>query len=105
MALLNDTDPNLKNTIERDTQRVHYLDMWIEKSNGTLVTTLYRKKTDRNTLLQSVSFHPEPFKKRTSKKPVFQTAPYMPLHRGLSRKSSGDAHEVSKKRLFVTMWG
>ena len=60
MALLNDIDPNLKFTIERDTQRVHYLYMLIEKSNVTLFTTLYRKETDRNTLLQGDSFPPEP---------------------------------------------
>ena len=59
----NDLYSNLKFTIECDTKRVHYLDMWIEKSNGTLFTTLYRKETDINTILQGDTFHPEPLKR------------------------------------------
>ena len=72
MALLNDINPNLKFTIECDTKRVHYLNMWIEKSNGTLFTTLYRKKMDRNTLLQGDSFHPEPLKRGLPRSQFFR---------------------------------
>ncbi|CAB1353189.1 unnamed protein product, partial [Coregonus sp. 'balchen'] len=99
MASLNDIDRNLKFTIEC----VYYLDMWIVKSNGTLFTTLYRKEMDRNTILQGDSIHPEPLKRGLPRITVFQIAPCMPLHRGLSRKSSGDAQYVSKKRLLSTM--
>jgi hypothetical protein len=63
MALLNYIGPILKFTVECDIKHVHYLNMWIEKSNGTLFTTLYRKYTDISTLLQGDSFHPEPLKR------------------------------------------
>ena len=76
MALLNDIDPNLKFTIECDTQCVHYLDMWIEKSNGTLFTTPCRKETDRNTLIQGDSFHPEPLKRGLPRSQFFRVRLY-----------------------------
>jgi hypothetical protein len=72
MAQLNGIDPNLKFTIECDTQRVRYLDMWLEKSNGTLLPTLYRKETDRNTVLQGDSFHPEPLKREVPRSQFFR---------------------------------
>ena len=53
-SLLNDKDSNL--------DRVHFLDMWVEKKSGTLCTTLHRKDTDRNTLLLANSYHPTPLK-------------------------------------------
>jgi hypothetical protein len=63
--------------------------MWIEKSNGTPFTTLYRKETDRNTLLQGDSFHLEPLKR------VFQTAPYMPMANGQWHNSIGEHPDSS----------
>jgi hypothetical protein len=43
--------------------------MFIEKSNGTLFTTLYRKETDRNTLLQLL---PEPLKRGLPRSQFFR---------------------------------
>lgn len=40
-----------------------FLDIQISKEKETLVTDLYRKPTDRKTLLRSDSFHPIPLKK------------------------------------------
>ena len=48
--------------------------MWIEKSNGTQFTTLYRKETDRNTLLQGAIFLPDPLK-RLPRSPFFRLRP------------------------------
>ena len=39
-------------------ETVHFLDMWVEKKAGSLCTTLYKKDTDRNTLLMANSYHP-----------------------------------------------
>ena len=41
IALLNSFDDNLKFTIDYSQERVHFLDMWVFKKNGSLSTTLY----------------------------------------------------------------
>jgi hypothetical protein len=46
--------------------------MWVEKSNGTLFTTLYRKGTDRNSILQGDSFHPEKLKRGLPRSQFFR---------------------------------
>ena len=63
VASLNDFDQNIKFTLEASYNKVHFLDMWIMKINGSLSTTLYQKETDRNMLLLSTSLHPSPLKK------------------------------------------
>ena len=62
VASLNDFDQNIKFTLEASYNKVHFLDMWIMKINGSLSTTLYQKETDRNMLLLSTSLHPSPLK-------------------------------------------
>ena len=49
--LLNSFKSHLQFTMDCSAQKVHFLDMWIIKENSILVTTLYRKETDKNTLL------------------------------------------------------
>lgn len=44
VTLVNSIDPNLRFIIEYDIQRVHTVGMWLEKMNGKLTTTLFRKK-------------------------------------------------------------
>ena len=60
VTLLNGFDQNLKFTLESSLVRVHFLDMWVMNNVGHLSTTLYKKETDRNTLLLATSLHPTP---------------------------------------------
>ena len=62
MSFLNGVYPDLKFSLEYDLQRVSFLDMWIEQRNGGLITTLFKKKTDRNTFLLASSAHPKALK-------------------------------------------
>ena len=55
---LNRMSSDLKFTVESDSKRVHFLDMWIKLEDGRLTTTLYRKETDRNSFLLASSSHP-----------------------------------------------
>lgn len=56
-------DNNLEFTSNFNSDRVSFLDMWVIKNNNSIITTLYRKDTDKNTLLMASSFHPTPLKK------------------------------------------
>lgn len=60
---LNNFNANLSFTMEYSQERVHFLDMWVIKNQGRLTTTLYRKETDKNTLLLASSFHSTPLKR------------------------------------------
>ena len=55
-------NPDLKFSVEYDHRRVSFLDMRIELYNGSLITTLYQKETDRNTFLLASSAHPRALK-------------------------------------------
>lgn len=66
VSFLNNLVDDLEFTSEIDSSRVHFLDMWVQKNEGSLNTTLFTKETDRNTLLLANSFHPTFFKKRTA---------------------------------------
>ncbi len=57
VSFLNGVFTDLKFSLEYDLQRVSFLDMWIELKSGGLITTLYRKPTDRNTFLLASSAH------------------------------------------------
>jgi len=59
---LNRMSSDLKFTVESDSKRVHFLDMWIKLEDGRLTTTLYRKETDRNSFLLASSSHPSALK-------------------------------------------
>lgn len=55
---LNSTNENIKLSIEYSMTSIHFLDLSISiDDSGSLQTTIYRKSTDRNTLLRSDSFH------------------------------------------------
>lgn len=56
---LNNTNPNIKLNLEYSTSSINYLDLTISvDSDGLLHTSIYRKSTDRNTVLRADSFHP-----------------------------------------------
>ncbi len=53
---LNSRTKNVIFTMECDPVSIHFLDVYI--CDGKLHTDLYRKTTDRNTILRGDSFHP-----------------------------------------------
>ena len=56
---LNTLNRNIKLTIEYSQTAINFLDLTISKDLlGNLHTTIFRKKTSRNTLLRADSFHP-----------------------------------------------
>ncbi|XP_063042950.1 uncharacterized protein LOC134437386 [Engraulis encrasicolus] len=56
---LNSINHNIKLSLEFSTTSINFLDLNIYvDSDGTLHTTIYRKPTDRNTILRADSFHP-----------------------------------------------
>lgn len=60
---LNVSSNHLKFTVNYDDQQINFLDILIKKEQDKLSTDLYRKPTDRNTLLHGKSFHPTNLKK------------------------------------------
>ena len=55
----NSLNPNLKLSIEYSKTEINFLDLKILKNeSGSLHTTIFRKITDRNTILRADSFHP-----------------------------------------------
>lgn len=57
---LNQTNPNIRLSMEFSDKEIHFLDLKITLDTlGFLHTSLYRKSTDRNTLLHAESFHPK----------------------------------------------
>lgn len=63
VSLLNTFDSNLNFTAHFSPEKVCFLDMWVKKEHGSILTSLYRKETDKNTLLLASSFHPTPLKR------------------------------------------
>lgn len=58
-SYLNNTNPNLKLNLEFSHTQISFLDLKISKDlNGDLHTSIFRKPTDRNTILKADSFHP-----------------------------------------------
>ena len=55
---LNSRTEHLKFTLEHSDSHISFLDVLISKRGGCLQTDLFRKPTDRNTLLHGDSFHP-----------------------------------------------
>nr|XP_033806226.1 uncharacterized protein LOC117363075 [Geotrypetes seraphini] len=56
---LNSCDSNLQFTMTMDSHQVAFLDISITLINGQFKTSIFRKPTDRNNLLQYDSFHPK----------------------------------------------
>ena len=50
--------PSIKLTLEHSEHQVNFLDTTIKIINGCLVTSVYKKPTDRNSYLHASSFHP-----------------------------------------------
>lgn len=61
--LVNNDCSALKFTIEFHQEKINFLDVFVIKSVFGLETSLYRKPTDRNTLLHGTSYHPESLKR------------------------------------------
>ncbi len=59
-------------TLECNSLRVHFLDMWVLRNDDKLITTLSTKDTDRNTLLLATSFHPTSLKKGLPKRQCYR---------------------------------
>ncbi|KAL2099357.1 hypothetical protein ACEWY4_005837 [Coilia grayii] len=60
---LNESCSCLKFTMEANETCINFLDIQIQKTNSGLETNIYRKPTDRNTLLRADSFHPTSLKR------------------------------------------
>lgn len=60
---LNNCNKHLKFTIESDPNKMNFLDVLVYKEDNKLYSNLYRKNTDRNSILHGRSFHPVPLKK------------------------------------------
>ena len=59
---LNSTNPNIKLTLEYSKAAIDFLDLKISIDQlGTIHTYIFRKSTDRNTILRAESFHPKHF--------------------------------------------
>lgn len=57
---INGTYPSLKFTMEYNSEKIHFLDLLISvNAEKRLETSIYRKDTDRNTILHASSFHPD----------------------------------------------
>lgn len=58
--MLNSVNEHLHFTINYDLSQISFPDVMVIKDKTSLSTDLYRKPTDRNTLLKGDSFHPRP---------------------------------------------
>ncbi len=72
VSILNNFEEDLEFTLECNSLRVHFLDMWVLRSDDKLITTLFTKDTDRNTLLLATSFHPTSLKKGLPKSQFYR---------------------------------
>ncbi|XP_063775638.1 uncharacterized protein LOC134911273 [Pseudophryne corroboree] len=64
MTRVNSMDSTIKFTYCMSTQCVNYLDVQISLQEGNIHTSLFKKSTDRNTILHGSSQHPASTKKR-----------------------------------------
>nr|XP_033815550.1 uncharacterized protein LOC117367239 [Geotrypetes seraphini] len=55
---INLKDPNITFTYQYNQHQISFLDIMISKYNNQISTSLYKKPSDRNSLLQYGSFHP-----------------------------------------------
>ncbi|KAM8977100.1 uncharacterized protein RCH25_038735 [Pelodytes ibericus] len=60
---LNSIDSPVRLTMQADKYKIQFLDIELYRTNTSLGYTLFRKPTDRNTLLHASSFHPRSMKK------------------------------------------
>ena len=57
-AYLNSANQHLKFTLEFNHENISFLDVMVKIDGSTIQTDLFRKPTDRNTILRGDSFHP-----------------------------------------------
>nr|XP_055053423.1 uncharacterized protein LOC129438630 [Misgurnus anguillicaudatus] len=62
-TFVNSKNEHLKFTISSDKEKMNFLDILITKENNILKTDLYRKPTDRNSILHGESYHPTHLKR------------------------------------------
>ncbi|CAB1345032.1 unnamed protein product, partial [Coregonus sp. 'balchen'] len=62
-SFINTSSEHLKLTLTFDDHEICFLDILIKRDGGGFSTDLYRKPTDRKSLLRGNSFHPTPLKK------------------------------------------
>ncbi len=60
---LNNLIPTIKFNMESSSNKISFLDTYVCIDDNILFTTLYRKSTDRNSILHAKSFHHIPLKK------------------------------------------
>lgn len=60
---INTNNQHLRFTMEYDMHKMNFLDILIYRDGDRLGTNLYRKPTDRNSILHGQSFHPVPLKR------------------------------------------
>ncbi|XP_063797620.1 interleukin-17 receptor E [Pseudophryne corroboree] len=63
MTAINTMESTIKFTYQMSSQSVNYLDVQISVTNGKICTSLYKKATDRNTILHANSQHPNSTKR------------------------------------------
>ena len=63
LLYVNSNNYNLKFTMNYNEHQMNFLDILVYKNANKLGTNLYRKSTDRNSILDGTSFHPIPLKK------------------------------------------
>ncbi|KAL7405160.1 hypothetical protein ABVT39_024706 [Epinephelus coioides] len=59
----NSNNYHLKFTMDYNEHQINFLDILVYRDQNKLGTKLYRKSTDRNSILHGTSFHPIPLKK------------------------------------------
>lgn len=60
---INSNNYQLKFTMEHNSEKMNFLDILVYKDSNKLFSNLYRKSTDRNSILHGQSFHPIPLKR------------------------------------------
>lgn len=93
---INNTYSTLKFTMEYDKEKIHFLDVLISVDMmGNLETSIFRKSTDRNTILHAQSYHP---------KEMIGNIPYgqfLRLKRICSKESDYDIQANEMQQRFV----
>ncbi|CAB1353587.1 unnamed protein product, partial [Coregonus sp. 'balchen'] len=102
-AYLNSMNEHLHFTINYDLSPIRFLDVMVIKDKTSLSTDLYRKPTDRNTLLRGDSFHPSPLIKSL---PISQ---FSRIRRICSsdasyQKQTTDLTQRFKERVYKDNW-
>ncbi len=91
VSFINSKIPSIKFTMEKSCDSIHFWDVKVRKINESLHTTVFRKPTDKNTILSIDSYHPAPLKR---------SLPISQLHRLKRNCSNEHEFEEQAKLLF-----